>query len=110
MAQSREQVLVVDDDRDLCELLDEYLTREGFWVDTVQDGETGLAKALAGAYGAIVLDVMLPGSQDGFAVLRQIRARTGTPVLMLTARGDDLDRIVGLEMGADDYLPKPFNP
>jgi two-component system response regulator CpxR len=105
-----EFILVIDDDRDLCELLAEYLSQEGFWVETVHDGEKGMEKALSGSYGAIVLDVMLPGNRDGFDVLRQMRARIDTPVLMLTARGDDVDRIVGLEMGADDYLPKPFNP
>lgn len=110
MAQPGELILVIDDDRDLCELLVEYLSREGFGVETVHDWEAGTAKALAGTYGVIVLDVMLPGRGDGFDVLKQIRNRTDTPVLMLTARGDDVDRIVGLEMGADDYLPKPFNP
>lgn len=108
--QPRERVLVIDDDRDLCELLDEYLSREGFEVETVQDGEEGMSKALAGSYGVVVLDIMLPGGQDGFDVLKQLRARIDIPVLMLSARGNDIDRIVGLEMGADDYLPKPFNP
>jgi two-component system response regulator CpxR len=110
MAQPREIVLVIDDDRDLCELLEEYLSREGFRVETVQDGEEGLERALAGSYGVIVLDVMLPGRRNGFDLLKEIRARIDTPVLMLTAKGEDVDRIVGLEMGADDYLPKPFNP
>jgi DNA-binding response OmpR family regulator len=110
MAQPREIVLVIDDDRDLCELLEEYLSREGFRVETVQDGEEGLERALAGSYGVIVLDVMLPGRRNGFDILKKIRARIDTPVLMLTAKGEDVDRIVGLEMGADDYLPKPFNP
>jgi two-component system response regulator CpxR len=105
-----ETILVVDDDRELCELLEEYLTREGFRVEAVHDGEGGIEKAARGGYGVVVLDVMLPGANDGYDVLRQLRARTDTPVLMLTARGDDIDRIVGLEMGADDYLPKPFNP
>lgn len=110
MTPTRKPILVIDDDRDLCELLDEYLTREGFLVEAAYDGETGLARVLAGSYGIVVLDVMLPGYRNGFDVLKQIRARTDMPVLMLTARGDDIDRIVGLEMGADDYLPKPFNP
>jgi DNA-binding response OmpR family regulator len=110
MAQPREVVLVIDDDRDLCELLEEYLSREGFRVETVQDGEEGLERTLAGSYGVIVLDVMLPGRQNGFDILKEIRARIDTPVLMLTAKGEDIDRIVGLEMGADDYLLKPFNP
>ncbi|MFL6213950.1 MAG: response regulator, partial [Blastocatellia bacterium] len=102
-------ILVVDDDLDLCELLAKYLRREGFDFEMVHDGESGVDRALAGSYALIVLDVMLP-NKNGFEVLRQIRARSQTPVLMLTARGDDVDRIVGLEMGADDYLPKPFNP
>lgn len=110
MTPMKKLILVIDDDRDLCELLDEYLTREGFLVEAAYDGETGLARVLAGSYGIIVLDVMLPGAQNGFDVLKRIRTHTDTPVLMLTARGDDVDRIVGLEMGADDYLPKPFNP
>ena len=103
------RILVIDDDIGLCELLTDYLTTEGFAVEVVHDGETGAAQALAGDYELIVLDVMLPGI-NGFEVLRRIRAGAATPVLMLTARGDDVDRIVGLEMGADDYLPKPFNP
>ena len=102
-------IQVVDEDLDLCELLAKYLRREGFDFEMVHDGETGVDRALAGSYALIVLDVMLP-NKNGFEVLRQIRARSQTPVLMLTARGDDVDRIVGLEMGADDYLPKPFNP
>jgi two-component system response regulator CpxR len=110
MMQTGGMILVIDDDRDLCELLDEYLTREGFRIEAVHDGKKGIEKALTGSYGVVVLDVMLPGAHDGFDVLKQMRARTNTPVLMLTARGDDVDRIIGLEMGADDYLPKPFNP
>jgi two-component system, OmpR family, response regulator CpxR len=103
------RILVIDDDIDLCELLTDYLTTEGFSVEVVHDGEAGAARALAGDYALVVLDVMLPGI-NGFEVLRRLRAGSATPVLMLTARGDDVDRIVGLEMGADDYLPKPFNP
>jgi two-component system response regulator CpxR len=110
MATPREFILVVDDDRVLSELLVEYLAREGFTVETAYDGEEGIEKALTGQYGIIVLDVMLPGGYDGFDVLRAVRARKDTPVLMLTARGDDADRIAGLESGADDYLAKPFNP
>ncbi len=106
----RERILVIDDDRELCELLTEYLTPEGFDIESAFDGETGTGKALTGLYSLVVLDVMLPGSHDGFTVLQRIRAGTGTPVLMLSARGDDVDRIVGLETGADDYLSKPFNP
>lgn len=102
-------LLVIDDDIELCELLTDYLVPEGFEVSTVHDGETGARQALAGNYDLIILDVMLPGL-NGFDVLRKIRAGSSVPVLMLTARGDDVDRIVGLELGADDYLPKPFNP
>jgi two-component system response regulator CpxR len=102
-------ILVIDDDIELCELLTDYLTPEGFEVETVNDSLAGLAKALDGHYALVVLDVMLPGL-SGFEVLRQLREKSRVPVLMLTARGDDVDRIVGLEMGADDYLPKPFNP
>ncbi len=106
----QEHVLVIDDDRVLCELLNEYLASEGFRVETAHDGEQGMDMALTGNYGVIILDVMLPGKYDGFAVLKQLSFQTNIPVLMLTARGDDVDRIVGLEMGADDYLGKPFNP
>ncbi|GAB6064530.1 response regulator [Deferrisoma palaeochoriense] len=102
-------ILVVDDDAELCELLREYLEREGFGVETAPDGPQGLARARAGEFGLVVLDVMLPGL-DGFEVLRELRKTSDVPVIMLTARGDDVDRIVGLELGADDYLPKPFNP
>jgi DNA-binding response OmpR family regulator len=104
-----QRVLVIDDDVELCELLAQYLKAEGFDLEAVGNGEQGVARALSGEHALVVLDVMLPGMQ-GFEVLRQIRAQSHIPVLMLTARGDDLDRILGLEMGADDYLPKPFNP
>lgn len=105
-----EKILVIDDDHELCDLIVEFVGKEGFAVDTVHDGRTGREMALTGDHVLIVLDVMLP-RMNGFEVLRQIRAASSTiPVLMLTARGDDVDRIVGLEMGADDYLPKPFNP
>lgn len=102
------RILLIDDDIDLCELLSEYLASEGLAVESVHDGEEGARRALSGEYALAILDVMLPG-MSGFDVLRRIRAGTNLPVLMLTARGDDIDRIVGLEMGADDYLPKPFN-
>lgn len=105
----KHRVLVVDDDVELCELLERYLGSEGFEVGSVHEGESGVREALGGGADAVVLDVMLPGF-DGFEVLRRIRARSKIPVIMLTARGDDVDRIVGLEIGADDYLPKPFNP
>jgi two-component system response regulator CpxR len=102
------KLLVIDDDWKLCALLAEYLEPEGFVVETVNDGCAGITRACGGEFDLIVLDVMLPG-ENGFEVLRQIRTRLDTPVIMLTARGDDVDRIIGLEMGADDYLPKPFN-
>lgn len=102
-------ILIIDDDRELCDLLRDYLGSEGFTVEAVHDGEEGASRACSGPWGLIVLDVMLP-KLSGFEVLRRIRSSSPTPVLMLTARGDEIDRIVGLEMGADDYLPKPFNP
>jgi two-component system, OmpR family, response regulator CpxR len=104
-----ERVLIVDDDVELCELVAEYLTPEGFEVEAVHNGEEGLKRALSGEHVIVVLDVMLPG-MNGLDVLRKLRADSRVPVLILTARGDDVDRIVGLEIGADDYLPKPFNP
>jgi two-component system response regulator CpxR len=104
-----ERLLIIDDDVELCGLVTEYLGTEGFQVDCVHDGETGLQRVLNSDYLLIVLDVMLPGI-SGFDVLRRIRAASRVPVLLLTARGEDVDRIVGLEIGADDYLPKPFNP
>jgi len=105
------RLLVIDDDTELCELLSDYLKPEGFEVIPVHDGRLGLQEALSGAmeYDLIVLDIMLPG-MNGFEVLQRIRSQLDTPVLMLTARDEEVDRIVGLEMGADDYLPKPFNP
>lgn len=102
-------LLVVDDDVQLCELLTEYLEGEGFSVASAHDGESGLERALSGDYSLMVLDVMLPGIH-GLEVLRRIRSESSLPVVMLTARGEEVDRIVGLEIGADDYLPKPFNP
>ena len=102
-------ILIIDDDIELTELLTEYLEPEGFTVSAVQDGENGVKKALNQPFDAIILDVMLP-KLNGFEVLKAIREHLNTPVLMLTARGDDIDRIVGLEIGADDYLPKPCNP
>ena len=102
-------VLVIDDDAELCALLGEFLRRENFEVVFAHDGVSGLKQALEGRPSIVVLDVMLP-AMDGFTVLRRIREKSKVPVLMLTARGEDVDRIVGLELGADDYLPKPFNP
>ena len=103
------KILLIDDDEELCELVSEYLTVEGFEVEAVHDGESGLQKASRGDYELAILDVMLP-KMNGFDVLRNLRRESKIPVLMLTARGDDMERIVGLEIGADDYLPKPFNP
>jgi two-component system response regulator CpxR len=103
------RILVIDDDVELCSLLAEYLKREGYGVEFRHEGNQGLARALAGDVDLLVLDVMLPGI-DGFEILRRLRQKSNLPVLMLTARGEDVDRIIGLELGADDYLPKPFNP
>ena len=103
-----DRILVIDDDVPLTELLDECLRAEGFGVETAHDGEAGVAKALAGEYALLVLDVMLP-RMSGFEVLMRVRPQSPVPVLMLTARGDPVDRVAGLQMGADDYLPKPFN-
>jgi two-component system response regulator CpxR len=99
----------VDDDAELCALLTEFLKREGFTLDCAHEGNLGLEKALQPGVDLVVLDVMLPGI-DGFEILRRLRQQSKVPVMMLTARGEDVDRIVGLELGADDYLPKPFNP
>ena len=104
-----ERLLVIDDDTELCELLNDYLGGEGFSVETIHHGGEGVEQALSSDYALIILDVMLPG-MNGFDVLRKIREKSKVPIIMLTARGDDIDRIVGLELGADDYLPKPFNP
>jgi DNA-binding response OmpR family regulator len=104
-----DKVLIIDDDEELCELVSEYLTVEGFDIESVNDGESGLNRALSGEYDMAILDVMLP-KMNGFDVLRNLREQSKLPVIMLTARGDDMERIVGLEIGADDYLPKPFNP
>ena len=103
------RVLIVDDDTELCEMLVEYLGTEGFFMDTVHDGAAGVELGLSGEYDIVVLDVMLP-KINGFDVLRHIRTESQVPILMLTAREDDVDRIVGLEVGADDYLSKPCNP
>ena len=103
------RILVIDDDEELCELLKDYLGPEGFEVEAVHNSDKGVERALSNDHDFVVLDVMLPGV-SGFEVLRSVRKSSEIPVLMLTARGEDVDRIVGLEMGADDYLPKPFNP
>jgi two-component system, OmpR family, response regulator CpxR len=104
-----DRILVIDDDVELCSLVTEYLEPEGFEVESAPDGTRGLEQALSGEHLLVVLDVMLPGL-NGFEVLRRLRDKSKIPVLLLTARGEDVDRIVGLEIGADDYLPKPFNP
>ena len=103
------RVLLVDDDRELCQMLTEYLDAEHFQVHSVHDGAAALREVRSSSYEILILDVMLP-SVSGFEVLRELDAATAPPVLMLTARGEDVDRIVGLELGADDYLAKPFNP
>jgi DNA-binding response OmpR family regulator len=104
-----DEILLIDDDTELCSMLTDYLNRFSFHVTAVHRGDTGLRMALEKQYALVLLDVMLPGL-DGFEVLRKIRAASAINVLLLTARGEDVDRIVGLEIGADDYLPKPFNP
>ena len=106
---STTQLLLIDDDIELCAMLGEYLAPEGFTVTALHDGESGARAALSGAFDVVVLDVMMP-RLNGIDALRRIRVASSVPVLMLTAKGDDTDRIVGLELGADDYLPKPFNP
>ena len=102
-------ILLVDDDVELAGLLRDYLVRDGFTAEAVPDGESGVAAALSGRFAIVVLDVMMPGI-GGIEALRRIRAASTVPVLMLTARGDDFDRIIGLELGADDYVPKPCLP
>jgi DNA-binding response OmpR family regulator len=103
------QVLLIDDDVELLDMLRDYLVQEGFGVKVVHDGESGVTEALSGTYAIVVLDVMMP-RLNGLETLKRIRAKSQMPVLMLTARGDDTDRIVGLELGADDYVPKPCTP
>jgi DNA-binding response OmpR family regulator len=102
-------LLIIDDDVELCALLAERLAEDGFHLSTAHNGIDGLELASNGSYSLVILDVMLP-RMGGIDVLKHLRARSSVPVLMLTARGDDIDRIIGLEVGADDYLPKPFNP
>ncbi len=104
-----ERILIIDDDVELCELVAQFLEPEGFSADAVQDGAEGLERAKSGEHVLIVLDVMLP-RMNGLELLRRLRRVSSIPVVLLTARGDDVDRIIGLELGADDYLPKPFNP
>lgn len=101
-------ILLIDDDYELGELLQEYLGMEGFHLTAVQDGAVGLEQALIGSYDLVLLDVMLP-KLNGFEVLKQLREQSNIPVIMLTARGESVDRVLGLEYGADDYIPKPYH-
>ena len=103
------RLLIIDDDRELAELLQTCLGSAGLTAETCPDPIEGVRRAVDGGYAAVVLDVMMPGI-DGFEALKRIRAVSRIPVIMLTARGEDIDRIIGLDLGADDYLPKPFNP
>ena len=103
------RILIIDDDAELCALVTRFLCTEGFAVDRAADARQGVDLALSGCYALIMLDVMMP-DLNGFDVLRRIRTSSRTPVLMLTARGDTHDRVLGLELGADDYLPKPYDP
>ena len=107
--ESKPLLLVIDDDRELCAMLAEYLAPEGFTTLTAGTGKEGLEQLASSPVDLVVLDVMLP-ELSGFEVLRRIRAASRVPVIMLTARGEEVDRVVGLEMGADDYLAKPFSP
>jgi len=102
-------LLLVDDDKELCNMLQSYLAQEGFKSDAVHDGESAIDKVLSSSYHLVILDIMLPG-KSGFEVLKAIRETSSVPVLMLTARDEDVDSVVGLELGADDYLAKPCNP
>ena len=105
---AKPRLLIVDDDRKLAALIRDYLAPMGYEIEMRHNGPDGLAEALAGSYEAVILDVMMPG-MDGIAVLRELRKQSDVPVLMLTALGEEADRIVGLEIGADDYLPKTFS-
>ena len=110
MKTTKHTILLVDDDVTLCELLSEFLLEDGFAVDCLHSGDDAIARLLSKQhYDTVVLDIMMPVT-SGLEVLRQVRAKSKVPILMLTGRGDDIDRIVGLEMGADDYLAKPCNP
>jgi two-component system response regulator CpxR len=106
---TQRSILLIEDDTDLCALMREYFVEQGFRMEAIHDGRRGLARALDGDFDLIILDVMLPGL-DGFEVLRQLRKRSDAPVIMLTARTAQSDRVAGLNAGADDYLPKPFGP
>jgi DNA-binding response OmpR family regulator len=104
-----DRILIIDDDARLAEMLSSYLSTRGFAVEVRGDGSSGLRALEEGGFDALVLDVMLPDT-DGFEICRRVRGRSDLPIVMLTARGDATDRVVGLELGADDYLPKPFDP
>src|SRR5688572_24376524 len=103
------RILIVDDDARLFELLESYLAQNGIVAESARDGVRALSLLGAGGYDAVLLDIMMPG-MDGLSVLRKIRDDSDLPVIMLTAKGDETDRVVGLELGADDYLPRPFSP
>ncbi|MEX2454470.1 MAG: response regulator, partial [Rhodospirillaceae bacterium] len=109
MTEPSPHILVVDDDREIRDLTARFLRKHGFRVDTAANGRDMDVQLGAGHFDLIVLDLMMPG-EDGLSICRRLRAGTQIPIVMLTARGEEADRIVGLEMGADDYLPKPFNP
>lgn len=110
MENEKINILLVDDDKDLCALLQEFLEGDGFNIDAIHSGDEAIKTLLnTDKYDTVVLDIMMPG-MSGLDVLKSVRAEKQTPILMLTGRGDDIDRIVGLELGADDYLPKPCNP
>ncbi len=106
---SKNSILIADDDKNICELIRLYLEKEGYKVTSVFDGDSALANVFRENYSAVVLDIMMPG-KDGMEVLKEIRKRSNVPVIMLTARGETLDKILGLEFGADDYMVKPFEP
>ncbi|MBS1989742.1 MAG: response regulator transcription factor [Cyanobacteria bacterium SZAS LIN-3] len=108
-ANNRQRILIIDDDLKFCRLISDYLQRYGFDIQSAHDGDSGLRLTAEKQWDAIILDVMLPG-MDGFEILKRLRDYSQVPVLMLTALGDETDRIVGLEIGADDYLPKTFSP
>ena len=103
------RILLIDDDTELSAMVAEYLAVEGFETSVVHNGEEGVAAALSGQFNAVILDVMMP-RMSGIEVLRRVRQSSQIPVIMLTAKGDDIDRVIGLEMGADDYVPKPYYP
>ena len=103
------RLLVVDDDAELRELIDQYLSGQGFEVETVEDGRAMDERLAAEQFDLIILDLMLPG-EDGLSIAKRLKSEANIPIVILSAQGDDVDRIVGLEVGADDYLPKPFNP